>query len=93
MKLKMEMMDGQVLEGWEEGNIKFGPTYKYYPNSEVYYGGLHGLKAEKRRAPAWYNIIFLTFFFLHHILYKNESKTQNLFQNSGATELYGTERD
>lgn len=53
MKLKMEMMDGQVLEGWEEGNIKFGPTYKYYRNSEVYYGSLHGLKSEKRRAPAW----------------------------------------
>ncbi|XP_008466924.2 type IV inositol polyphosphate 5-phosphatase 9 [Cucumis melo] len=52
-QLKMEMMDGQVLEGWEEGNIKFGPTYKYYRNSEVYYGSLHGLKSEKRRAPAW----------------------------------------
>ena len=54
MKLKMEMMNGKVLEGWEEGNIKFGPTYKYYPNSEAYYGGVHGVKAQKRRAPAWY---------------------------------------
>ncbi|XP_022954332.1 type IV inositol polyphosphate 5-phosphatase 9-like isoform X1 [Cucurbita moschata] len=52
-QLKMEMMNGKVLEGWEEGNIKFGPTYKYYPNSEAYYGGVHGLKAQKRRAPAW----------------------------------------
>ncbi|XP_022146438.1 type IV inositol polyphosphate 5-phosphatase 9 isoform X2 [Momordica charantia] len=52
-QLRMEMMNGQVLEGWQEGNIKFGPTYKYCPNSEVYYGTLNGLKAEKRRAPAW----------------------------------------
>lgn len=49
----MEVMDGQVLGGWHEGPIEFAPTYKYYPNSDVYYGGGQGQKGEKRRAPAW----------------------------------------
>lgn len=49
----MEVMDGQVLGGWQEGHIEFAPTYKYYPNSDVYYGGIQGQKGEKRRAPAW----------------------------------------
>lgn len=46
-------MDGQVLQGWHEGIIKFAPTYKYYPNSDTYYGGVEAKKGEKRRAPAW----------------------------------------
>lgn len=49
----MEVMDGQVLGGWQEGAIKFAPTYKYYLDSDTYYGGVHGIKGEKRRAPAW----------------------------------------
>lgn len=50
----MELMDGQVFGGWDEGIIKFAPTYKYYPNSDVYYGSVAGgRKGEKKRAPAW----------------------------------------
>ena len=55
MKLMMELMNGNMLRGWHEGPIKFAPTYKYFPNSDMYYGCCyHGKKAEKRRAPAWY---------------------------------------
>ena len=53
MKLRRELMEGQVFEGWHEGDIKFAPTYKYCPNSDIYFGGIHGTKVEKRRAPAW----------------------------------------
>ncbi|XP_047963641.1 type IV inositol polyphosphate 5-phosphatase 9 [Salvia hispanica] len=49
-QLRMELVEGQVLEGWHEGNINFGPTYKYYPGSDEYYGIFEG---EKKRAPAW----------------------------------------
>ncbi|KAG4391186.1 hypothetical protein GLYMA_05G138100v4 [Glycine max] len=53
-QLIMELMTGNMLRGWNEGAIKFGPTYKYCPNSDIYYGCCyHGKKAEKRRAPAW----------------------------------------
>ncbi|XP_057961970.1 type IV inositol polyphosphate 5-phosphatase 9 [Malania oleifera] len=53
-QLRTELMDGQVFEGWHEGKINFSPTYKYYPNSDVYYGGDHqGKKDKKRHAPAW----------------------------------------
>lgn len=44
-------MEGKVFEGWHEGSINFRPTYKYYPNSDEYYG--KGKKGEKKRAPAW----------------------------------------
>lgn len=54
MKLRMELMDGQVLQGWHEGIIKFAPTYKYYLNSDIYYGDVEAKKGEKRRAPAWF---------------------------------------
>lgn len=47
-------MDDQALEGWHEGAINFAPTYKYYPDSESYYGTDPGKKGEKKRAPAWY---------------------------------------
>lgn len=53
MKLRMELRDGQIFQGWQEGIIKFAPTYKYYLNSDLYYGCLEGTKGEKRRAPAW----------------------------------------
>ncbi|KAG4398680.1 hypothetical protein GLYMA_08G093200v4 [Glycine max] len=53
-QLIMELMSGNMLRGWHEGAIKFAPTYKYCPNSDIYYGCCyHGKKAEKRRAPAW----------------------------------------
>ncbi|KAB1205983.1 Type I inositol 1,4,5-trisphosphate 5-phosphatase CVP2 [Morella rubra] len=52
-QLRMELMDGQVFQDWQEGTIKFPPTYKYYPNSDIYYGSVEGKKGEKRRAPAW----------------------------------------
>lgn len=56
MKLKMELVSGNRLRGWHEGAIKFAPTYKYFPNSDLYYGCCyHGhKKAPKRRSPAWY---------------------------------------
>ncbi|KAF8683479.1 hypothetical protein HU200_044386 [Digitaria exilis] len=49
---------GGAFRGWSEGDIAFSPTYKYYPNSDAYYGsggasGGGGRKGEKRRAPAW----------------------------------------
>ncbi|KAJ9135668.1 hypothetical protein P3X46_032821 [Hevea brasiliensis] len=52
-QLRMELMNGQAFEGWHEGIIKFAPTYKYYPNSNVYFGCKEGKKSEKWRAPAW----------------------------------------
>ncbi|KAJ9152996.1 hypothetical protein P3X46_026491 [Hevea brasiliensis] len=52
-QLRMELMTGQAFEGWHEGIIKFAPTYKYCPNSNVYFGCLEGKKSEKCRAPAW----------------------------------------
>ncbi|TKY69058.1 Type IV inositol polyphosphate 5-phosphatase 9 [Spatholobus suberectus] len=53
-QLMMELMSGNMLKGWHEGAIKFAPTYKYCPNSDMYYGCCyHGKKAVKRRAPAW----------------------------------------
>ncbi|KAL2343548.1 hypothetical protein Fmac_004833 [Flemingia macrophylla] len=53
-QLIMELNTGNMLRGWREGAIKFAPTYKYFPNSDIYYGCCyHGKKAEKRRAPAW----------------------------------------
>ncbi|KAE9605204.1 hypothetical protein Lal_00025321 [Lupinus albus] len=53
-QLMMELSSGNMLRGWHEGAIKFAPTYKYCPNSDLYYGGCyHGRKQEKKRAPAW----------------------------------------
>ncbi|KAK7308324.1 hypothetical protein VNO77_41926 [Canavalia gladiata] len=53
-QLMMELMGGNMLRGWHEGAIKFAPTYKYCPNSDLYYGCCyHGKNAAKRRAPAW----------------------------------------
>lgn len=46
-------MDGQAFEGWHEGVIDFAPTYKYYVNSDAYYGSDLSKKGEKKRAPAW----------------------------------------
>ncbi|XP_038688266.1 type IV inositol polyphosphate 5-phosphatase 9-like isoform X2 [Tripterygium wilfordii] len=52
-QLKAEFMKGHVFQGWHEGVIEFAPTYKYYPNSGIYYGCHQKKKGEKRRAPAW----------------------------------------
>ncbi|XP_065857335.1 type IV inositol polyphosphate 5-phosphatase 9 [Euphorbia lathyris] len=52
-QLILELMNGQAFEGWHEGLIQFAPTYKYCPNSNVYFGCVQGKKAEKKRAPAW----------------------------------------
>ncbi|KAI4357440.1 hypothetical protein L6164_001388 [Bauhinia variegata] len=53
-QLRMELMNGNLLRGWNEEAIKFAPTYKYYPNSDVYYGCCYqGDRTQKRRAPAW----------------------------------------
>ncbi|CAL0324838.1 unnamed protein product [Lupinus luteus] len=53
-QLMKEQMSGNMLRGWNEGAIKFAPTYKYFPNSDMYYGCCHhGKKTEKKRAPAW----------------------------------------
>ncbi|XP_068660247.1 type IV inositol polyphosphate 5-phosphatase 9-like [Aristolochia californica] len=52
-QLRVELSEGRVFEGWHEGSIKFAPTYKYYPNSDNYYGCAQPKKGEKRRSPAW----------------------------------------
>ncbi|KAI4339055.1 hypothetical protein MLD38_024038 [Melastoma candidum] len=52
-QLKTEFADGRVFQGWQEGTIDFLPTYKYYPNSRVYYGSALGKKSKRCRAPAW----------------------------------------
>ncbi|XP_062216265.1 type IV inositol polyphosphate 5-phosphatase 9-like [Phragmites australis] len=53
-QLRSEVCRGGAFQGWNEGAVTFSPTYKYYPNSDTYYGCCaHGKKGEKRRAPAW----------------------------------------
>lgn len=42
-----------MIRGWQEGNVTFAPTYKYIPNSDLYYGCIAYKKDEKKRAPAW----------------------------------------
>ncbi|KAL8120663.1 hypothetical protein AgCh_017732 [Apium graveolens] len=71
-QLKKELMDDQALEGWHEGAINFAPTYKYYPNSESYYGTDPGKKGEKKRAPAWCD----------RILWYGEGLKQHLYTRS-----------
>ncbi|TVU47780.1 hypothetical protein EJB05_07389 [Eragrostis curvula] len=51
-QLRGEVCEGGAFQGWHEGAITFSPTYKYYPNSDTYYG-CGGRRGEKRRAPAW----------------------------------------
>jgi endonuclease/exonuclease/phosphatase family metal-dependent hydrolase len=61
-QLRAEVSRGAgAFQGWSEGAITFSPTYKYYPNSDAYYGcatathghGGGGHRNNKRRAPAW----------------------------------------
>ena len=46
-QLSVERQKGNVFEGYEEGEINFGPTYKYDLFSEDYD------TSEKCRVPAW----------------------------------------
>ncbi|KAF3332111.1 type I inositol 1,4,5-trisphosphate 5-phosphatase CVP2-like protein [Carex littledalei] len=52
-QLRMEFAKGRIFQGWNEGVITFSPTYKYYPNTDLYYGCTPGTKCDKKRAPAW----------------------------------------
>ncbi|KAJ1703115.1 hypothetical protein LUZ63_002894 [Rhynchospora breviuscula] len=52
-QLRMEFTQGHIFQGWNEGLITFSPTYKYYPNTDMYYGCTPGTKCDKKRAPAW----------------------------------------
>ncbi|CAA3007853.1 type IV inositol polyphosphate 5-phosphatase 9-like isoform X1 [Olea europaea subsp. europaea] len=52
-QLKAEQAKGHVFEGWQEEEIEFAPTYKYYQNSDDYYGCNQKINEKKRRAPAW----------------------------------------
>nr|GEW99929.1 type I inositol polyphosphate 5-phosphatase 2 isoform X2 [Tanacetum cinerariifolium] len=51
-QLCKELRRGHVFYGWNEGAIKFPPTYKYEMNSDRYVGE-HPKEGEKRRTPAW----------------------------------------
>jgi len=49
--LIIELMTGNMLRGWNEGPNKFGPTYKYCPNTYIYYGCCyHGKKDIKYKS-------------------------------------------
>lgn len=51
-QLKIEREAGRAFKGWKEGKIYFPPTYKYYHNSDTFYG--ESVKSKKkRRTPAW----------------------------------------
>ncbi|URE20077.1 type I inositol-1,4,5-trisphosphate 5-phosphatase [Musa troglodytarum] len=52
-QLRTAVSVGRVFDGWHEGAVTFSPTYKYYPNSDEYYGCIQRKKGEKRRVPAW----------------------------------------
>ncbi|KAI7746269.1 hypothetical protein M8C21_000434 [Ambrosia artemisiifolia] len=51
-QLKIEQKAGRIFEGWEEGEIRFAPTYKYITNSDHYVAQTSTPK-DKRRTPAW----------------------------------------
>ncbi|CAN6478914.1 unnamed protein product [Victoria cruziana] len=52
-QLRVELCEGGVFEGWQEGTIDFAPTYKYSPDSDQYYGWQQSGVRERKRAPAW----------------------------------------
>ncbi|XP_049345235.1 type IV inositol polyphosphate 5-phosphatase 9-like isoform X2 [Solanum verrucosum] len=52
-QLKAELREGCIFNGWQEEDIEFAPTYKYYPDSDDYYGCSQNGKRGKSRAPAW----------------------------------------
>lgn len=51
-QLIKQLRKGRVFDGWSEGFIEFGPTYKYMINSDKYFGE-NAKAGEKRRTPAW----------------------------------------
>ncbi|XP_050374165.1 type IV inositol polyphosphate 5-phosphatase 9 [Argentina anserina] len=75
-QLSVELNDGHVFEGWLEGSIKFAPTYKYFPDSDKYYGSYPpARKGEKRRTPAWCDrIIWYGNGLKQHVYDRGESK-------------------
>lgn len=74
-QLRTELMQGQLFEGWHEGTIKFAPTYKYFPNSEDYYGCIRSKKGKKLRSPAWCDrIIWCGRGLKQHLYARGESK-------------------
>ncbi|KAI3408467.1 IPPc domain-containing protein, partial [Psidium guajava] len=75
-QLKAELRNGRVLQGWREGSIDFVPTYKYCPNSDVYYGsGQENIKGGSGRAPAWCDrIIWYGEGLKQHLYMRGESK-------------------
>ncbi|CAN4100595.1 unnamed protein product [Withania somnifera] len=52
-QLKAELREGCIFRGWQEEEIEFAPTYKYYPDSDDYYDCSQNAKRGKSRAPAW----------------------------------------
>ncbi|XP_034584974.1 type I inositol polyphosphate 5-phosphatase 8 [Setaria viridis] len=53
-QLRTEQRAGRVFAGWEEGRIRFPPTYKYLAESDAYAMSLGSSGSrEKKRTPAW----------------------------------------
>lgn len=63
-QLRAEQRAGRVLDGWEEGEIRFPPTYKYLADSDTYAmtmnsssssgsGKSSSSREKKKRTPAW----------------------------------------
>jgi len=53
-QLRTEQRAGRVFAGWEEGRIRFPPTYKYLAESDAYAMSLGASGSrEKKRTPAW----------------------------------------
>lgn len=76
----MEILNGQIFRGWQEGIVKFAPTYKYIPNSDLYYGCITYKKDEKKRAPAWlvtYTIIYILLLNYHRFLFNKNILINN----------------
>ncbi|XP_047974360.1 type I inositol polyphosphate 5-phosphatase 8-like [Salvia hispanica] len=70
-QLRLEQKAGRVFQGWEEGDIYFGPTYKYITNSDTYAYQTSSPK-QKRRTPAWCD----------RILWKGEGLKQECYFRS-----------
>ncbi|CAL9078359.1 unnamed protein product [Musa textilis] len=51
-QLRVQQKAGGVFAGWEEGRIRFPPTYKYISNSDIYDMNSANSR-DKRRTPAW----------------------------------------
>jgi len=51
-QLKVERDAGRIFQGWHEHAIHFQPTYKFFEESDQYFGE-HTFKGDKRRTPAW----------------------------------------